>query len=95
MLWHWLLGLAAKDAYSAGLSAFVWLAAVLLGLAWYAPRLLPRWKPGELELLHRRIDDLRDRIRSSRSAGEQTEQLVARLEQLCRQLPANDARRRQ
>ena len=89
----WLLRLAQQDASGAGLTAFVWLSAIAIGLGWYASRMNPH-EPRELELLHREIDDLRDRIRCEQTTGARRDDLVARLEDLCRRLPAADARRR-
>ena len=49
--------------------------------------------PGELERLHRRIDEVRRQIREAAAAGQPAEQLQELLSQLRQRLSSNDLRR--
>ena len=93
MPWQWLLQVWQQDPSAIAQVAFVWLAAVAIGIGWYASKIPPRVTPTDLEQLHRQIDDVRHRIRQTRSDGGPVDRLQQILDRLREQLPSGDARR--
>ena len=93
MPWQWLLQVWQQDPLAIGQAAFIWLAAVALGISWYASRIPPRIPPDDLDQLHRQIDDVRQRIRRARNDGHPNDRLQQTLDGLREQLPRGDARR--
>lgn len=93
MLWQWMLQVWHEDPLVLGQAAFVWLAAIAIGLGWYASKIPPRLTPEDLDRLHREVDDLAKEIRSADANGRPVEHLQRLLSELCERLPTADARR--